>query len=392
MTRLHRQGAAPWPGSAVLTDAFTWLTAWLSGSARAPAAGTRRGLARLIAPAAVLVIFALVPAASLEIPWILPGSVDVVNSAGTMAVLGLCFVFGGLALAFDLLFGYTGLLSFGLVLYFAVGVYVPDIALSAWHWPVLPAVGAALGTGLVLALLLGPLSLRARGIAFAMVTLAFAQAGYYLIEDNPHGLTGGDTGLVLTTTRLPAFLVGVASTRYLYWLALAFMAGAYTVTWLATESVTGRVWLAVRESERRAEALGLSPFPFKLASFVISSLIATAGGVVYVLLVGTAAPDSVASTTVTVSVLVMVVLGGAGTRWGAVVGAVVYVYLQQWLLKVAAEPSFTSLPAPLRVPLSQPSFLLGGVFILFILFAPGGIAGLAYRARAALARRSGAGR
>jgi branched-chain amino acid transport system permease protein len=102
----------------------------------------------------------------------------------------------------------------------------------------------------------------------------------------------------------------------------------------------------------------------------------------YLLLVGTASPDSVASTTVTVSILVMVVLGGAGTRWGAVTGAMVYVYLQQYLLKVAAEPSFASLPAVLRVPLSQPDFLLGLIFVLFILFVPGGLSGLRVRRRA----------
>jgi branched-chain amino acid transport system permease protein len=116
---------------------------------------------------------------------------------------------------------------------------------------------------------------------------------------------------------------------------------------------------------------------------VLSSFIATAGGVVYLLVVGTTAPNSVASVTVTVTILVMVVLGGAGTGWGAVVGAVTYVYLQQYLLKVAAEPSFGSLPAVLRTPLSQPDFLLGVIFILFILFAPGGIAGLLARTRAA---------
>jgi branched-chain amino acid transport system permease protein len=179
-------------------------------------------------------------------------------------------------------------------------------------------------------------------------------------------------------------LAGVVSTRNLYWLALAFLVAAYGLTWLTTTSQTGRVFLAIRESERRTAVLGLSPFPFKLASFVISSLIATVGGMVYLILVGTAAPDSVASTTVTVSILVMVVLGGAGTRWGAALGAMIYVYLQQYLLKIAAEPSFTSLPAALRVPLSQPGFLLGAIFILFILFAPGGIAGLVSRARLAL--------
>ncbi|HTX84993.1 MAG TPA: branched-chain amino acid ABC transporter permease [Streptosporangiaceae bacterium] len=344
-------------------------------------AGTRRGGGRIgvIVTGCVLAILAVLPLVTLQIPWILPGPVDVLNSAGTLEVLGLCFVFAGVAAGFDLLIGFTGLLSFGQVLYFATGVYVLDAALSVWHWALLPAAALTMAVGGVLAVLLGSISLKARGIAFAMVTLAFAQAGYYLIEDNPHGLTGGDSGLVMSTSRLPAFLVGVASTRSLYWLTLAFLVAAYGITWLATESVTGQVFLAIRESERRTEVLGLRPFPFKLASFVISSLIATAGGMVYLLLVGTAAPDAVASTTVTVSILVMVVLGGLGTRWGAVIGAIVYVYLQQYLLKIAAEPSFATLPAVLRVPLSQPDFLLGAIFIAFILFAPGGIAGLARR-------------
>jgi len=267
------------------------------------------------------------------------------------------------------------------VLYFAEGAYVLDIALTRWHWALLPSLALTAGVGLVLALVLGSLSLRVNGIAFAMVTLAFAQAMYYLIEDNPHGLTGGDTGLAMATARVPALLLGVENTRNLYWLALAFLLVVYAVVWLATESVTGRVWMAIRENEARMEVLGVRSFPFKLLSVVLSSLIATGGGAVYLLLIGTVTPGAVASTTVTISILVMVVLGGAGTRWGAVAGAIVYVYLQQYLLKVAAEPSFASLPGVLRVPLSQPEFLLGTIFIVFILFAPGGIAGLAERLR-----------
>lgn len=334
-----------------------------------------------LAVVALLALAAVLPFCALIVPWVLPGPQDVLNSAGTLDVLALCFVFAAVALGYDVAFGFTGLLSFGQVLYFAIGAYLLDIALSVWNWPLLPAIGLTLAAGLVLGLLLGAISLRGTGIAFAMVTLAFAQAGYYLIEDNPHGLTGGDTGLVMTTTRLPGWLVGVASTRDLYWLALVFLVAVYAIVWLVTGSETGRVWLAIRESERRAEVLGYRPFGFKLASFLLSSLIATAGGIVYLLVVGTAAPSAVAATTVTVSILVMVVLGGGGTRWGAVAGAIVYVYLQQYLLKIAAEPSFASLPAPLRVPLSQPDFLLGAIFVLFILFAPGGIAGLAARLR-----------
>ena len=324
---------------------------------------------------------ALLPFLGVRVPWILPGPVDVVDSAGTLVVLGLGFVFASVALGFDVLFGSTGLLSFGQVLYFAAGVYVFDVALSGWHWPLVPAIAVTLAAGFALSIGLGALSLRVRGIAFAMVTLAFAQAGYYLIEDNPHNLTGGDTGLVMATTRLPAQLVGVASTRNLYWLALAFLVVVYLVIRQASESEAGRTWLAIRESEQRAEVLGIKPYPYKLASFVISSVTATAAGMMYLLLVGTASPAATAATSVTVSILVMVVLGGLGTRWGAVAGAMVYVYLQQYLLKIAAEPSFGSLPAALRVPLSQPDFLLGVIFVLFVLFAPTGLAGIALRGK-----------
>ncbi len=381
--------AGPPAGPAAARRPGTRVLARLPGRVPARPPRSRPSRAGLAGLAVAVAVAALIPLAGVQIGGILPGPVDVLNSPGTLQVLGLCLVFGGVALGFDLLFGFTGLLSFGQVLYFATGVYGLDIALSDWHWPLLPALVVTAVAGGVLALVLGAVSLRVRGIAFAMVTLAFAQAGYYLAEDNPHGLTGGDTGLVLATTRLPAALVGVANTRNVYWLALVFLVAAYALVWLATESVTGRVWLAIRESERRAETLGLRPFRFKLASFVLSSLLATAGGMVYLLLVGTAAPDSVASLTVTVSVLVMVVLGGVGSRWGAVLGAIVYVYLQQYLLKIAAEPSFASLPAPLRVPLSQPQFLLGAIFILFVLFAPGGLAEVAARARRHLAGRHG---
>ena len=355
---------------------------------RPPAGPPAASRGRRVAALVLVVMFAAIPFAGLTVPWVLPGPVDVLNSTGTLDVLGLGFVFAAVALGYDVLFGFTGLLSFGQVLYFALGAYGLDITLSVWNWPLLPAILATLAAGLVLALVLGAISLRGRGIAFAMVTLAFAQAGYYLIEDNPHNLTSGDTGLVMSTGRLPGILVGVASTRNLYWLALAFLIVVYAVVWLATRSQTGAVWLAIRENERRAEVLGFRPFGFKLASFVLSSLIATAAGMVYLLLVGTASPDSVASTTVTVSILVMVVLGGAGTRWGAVAGAMVYVYLQQYLLKVAGEPSFATWPAVFRVPLSQPDFLLGVIFVLFILFAPGGLSGLAGR----VARRITTGR
>jgi len=332
--------------------------------------------------AVLLGLFIVLPFIGLHVPWVLPGTLDIVNSTGTLEVLALCFMFAGIAVGYDMMFGYTGRMSLGPVLYFAVGTYVFDIALTHWAWPLVPSLLLTFGVSLVLAVVLGAIALRVHGIAFAMVTLAFAQAFYFLVESNPHNLTGGDTGLSLTYTRLPSFLSGaVSNTRNLYWIALAFLVVACLIVWLVTESVTGHVFVAVRENELRLDVLGVRPYRFKLVSFVVSSLIATGGGIVYILVIGTAVPSVVASTTVTLSILIMVVLGGAGTRWGAVIGAIVYVYLQQYLDKVGAEPSFTRLPAVLRVPLSEPQFLLGAIFVLFVFFAPGGIAGLVLRRR-----------
>ncbi len=344
----------------------------------------RRGALAL----ALVALFALVPLIGVHLPWVLPSTVNVVNSTGTLEVLALCFIFAGVALGYDVIFGYTGLLSFGPVMYFATGVYVFDITLTHWNWPLVPALVTTFAVSLVLAVVFGAIALRVSGIAFAMVTLAFAQAFYYLVEDNPHGLTGGDTGLALYSSRLPEFMSGaVSNTRNLYWIALGFLVVSYAVVWLVTESATGHVFVAIRENERRLEVLGIHPFRYKLAAYTLSSLVATGGGVAYILLIGTAVPSAVASVTVTLSILIMVVLGGAGTRWGAVTGAMLYVYLQQYLLKVAAEPSFATLPAVLRVPLSQPQFLLGAIFVLFVIFVPGGLAGVVTRRRLRSAAR-----
>lgn len=366
---LHSPDASP-TQDALATG---WLKRLQGAAARS---GHRRrwvGRALLLLGLAVCVG---IPFAGWSLPWLVPGQAAAFDSPGNLAVIGLAFIFAGVALGYDLLFGVTGLLSFGPILYFALGVYVVDIAMSDLGWSLGAAVGLTLAVTLVVALVLGAICLRVGGIAFAMVTLAFAQAGYYLLEDNPHGLTGGDSGLVLTTTHLPGLLVGVLNTQNLYFLCLGFMVAAYALVWLTTESVTGQVLLAIRDNERRATVLGVRVFPYKLLAFVLSSLIASAGGVCYILLIGTASPTAVASLTLTVSILVMVVLGGSGSRGGVVLGAIGYIYLQQYLLKLSGEPFFTSLPAPLRIPLSQPQFILGAVFILFVIFLPGGIAQL----------------
>jgi len=325
---------------------------------------------RIVVPVVLLVALALVPKLTLDIPYVFKSSI---NTPGTLQLLALCLLFGGLAMTYDLLFGFTGLLSFGHALYFAVGVYLVAIALTKWHWTFAEGLAFTALVGIVLPLVLGAVSLRVGGIAFAMVTLAFAQAGSILAFKNPHGWTGGEEGLGTDYTKLPAGLVGIFNTKHLYWLALGYLAVVFAVVQWAVSSSPGHIWQAIRENELRVEVLGLRPYAYKLMSFVLASFLATVGGVVYVLLLGGATPD-VTSAKFTLTLLVMVVIGGTGTRWGALVGGVLYTWANQRLGDASSSHAVSSLPHVLRTPLEQPLFVLGVLFILVVFFVPGGLA------------------
>jgi branched-chain amino acid transport system permease protein len=324
---------------------------------------------RVAVPVAVLVALALVPKFAIDIPYVFKGGL---NTPGTLQLLALCLVFGGLALTYDLLFGFTGLLSFGHALYFATGVYVACIAITKWHWGFVPALAFTALIGVLLPLALGAVSLRVGGIAFAMVTLAFAQAGSILAFKNPYGWTGGEEGLGTDYTKLPDAFVGIFNTKNLYWLALGYAAVVFVIVQWAVDSSPGRVWRAIRENELRVEVLGLRPYAFKLMSFVLASFLATAGGVVYLLLLGGATTD-VTGANFTLTLLVMVVIGGTGTRWGALVGGILYTYANQRLGDASSSHAVSRLPSVLRTPLEQPLFVLGVLFILVVFFVPGGL-------------------
>jgi branched-chain amino acid transport system permease protein len=338
---------------------------------------SRRALADFAFPALVFVALAFVPKVGLDIPKLFEGAI---SEPGTLQLLALCLVFGGIAMTYDLLFGYTGLLSFGHALYVAVGAYLANIALTIWHWSFVEAIAFTAAVGIVLPLVLGYVSLRVGGIAFAMVTLAFAQAGSILVHKNPHRWTHGEEGLGTDYHKLPAAFVGIFNTKNLYWLALAYAAAVFFIVRWSVESPPGRVWQAIRENELRVEVLGLRPRAYKLMAFVLSSFLATAGGVVYLLLLGGSNPN-VTTATFTLSLLLMVVIGGAGSRWGALLGGVLYTYLDNRLGALGDSSTVQSLPGVLRTPLSQPLFLLGTIFVLIVFFLPGGLAGIAARGR-----------
>ena len=337
----------------------------------------RRGwrVLRPWAPLLGLVVFAVLPYSTLRVPGVFDGAL---YQPGTLQLLAICLVFGGLAASYDLLFGRTGMLSFGHALYFAAGVYGTDILVTRVGLPLWQAGLLTLTGGAVLAALLGAVALRTAGIAFAMVTLAFAQVGAILVARDFGGLTGGEEGLPLDVSELPGVLVGVANTVNLYWLALAYLLVVVFVVQRVSASPTGRVLAGLRDDERRIGVLGLDPYRFKLLAFILASVLACGGGVVYCLLVGGASPH-VTSSDLTLSLLVMVVLGGPGTRWGPVLGGFLYTYLDHRLTAFGASPTVRGLPGVLRGPLSQPLFVLGTVFILAVYFFPGGLAGLTTR-------------
>jgi branched-chain amino acid transport system permease protein len=326
---------------------------------------------RLVVPIGLLVLLAFVPRLGIDVPGVFA---EPLSSPGTLQLLALCLVFGGVAVSYDLLFGTTGLLSFGHALYFAVGVYVAAIAMTRWGWGFWPSVAFTALVGLILPLVLGAVSLRVGGIAFAMVTLAFAQAGSILAFKNPYGWTGGEEGFGTDYHKLPDGLVGIFNTKHLYWVALGFAAVVFAVVQWAVHSSPGHVWQAIRENELRVSVLGLHTHPYKLLAFVLSSFLCAAGGVVYLLLQGGASPG-VTTANFTLTLLVMVVIGGAGTTWGALIGGALYTLLDQRLGALGDTSQVQGLPDVVRIPLSEPLFILGVLFILVVFLLPGGIAG-----------------
>jgi branched-chain amino acid transport system permease protein len=333
--------------------------------------GPERRPVRRWAIAGVLVALAVaLPYIPLRIPVLFDGPV---NGPGALHLLSLMFVMAAIAMTYDLLFGFTGLLSFGHHLYVAIGMYTTVVVLGATDAGLGAVVLAVLVLGLVAPLLLGTICLRVSGIAFAMVTLAFAQAGAIFVVRDPFRITGGELGRAIAYQKLPEPLVGVFNAPYRYWLALALLVLVVVAVRWALASRPGRVWPAIRDNEPRVAVLGLRPYTFKLQVFVLSSFLATLAGAVYAVVVGGAHAE-VTHATFVLALLVMAVLGGTGRPYGALVGGLVYTYLVHRL--GALSSAVQDLPAAVRAPLMEPLLILGTLFVLLVLFLPGGLVSL----------------
>lgn len=292
------------------------------------------------------------------------------------AQLGLpteVFIFAIFALTYDLIFGFTGLISFGQALFVGTGAYALTIAMTSNHAPLWLAFAVVLLASIILSSITGLLALRTRGVYFAMVTLAFAQAAFTLAESNVGGLTGGENGLQMVGA--PSWLTAPGNEAHFYYVALAALVVTFLLLRLLVISPAGRVWQAIRENEQRALLLGYRPFAYKLLSYVISGMICSLGGGLYALYVGAVSTDRFSADT-TIGLLLMVIIGGAGSLWGSIIGAAIIRYLNYYLSIFSTSSFVGHLPSWLQGTLGQPLLIFGIIYLLLVYFFPQGIAGL----------------
>ena len=328
----------------------------------------------------ILIILALALA-----PFLFPGA-KALNVAAKTCVMIL------LVASYDLLLGYAGIVSFAHVMFFGVGAYGVGLMLYALgaSWGALMAgliVAAALS--LTLALAIGLFSLRVQSIFFAMVTLAVAYA-FNVLASQLSGLTGGEDGRSFKVpevlqpgfTLVPDKVFGVAITGKIltYYLVFAVVAVAFLVLLRVVNSPFGRVLQAIRENPFRAEALGYRTVFHRTLATCISALGATLAGALFSLWLRYVGPDTALSFSIQVDVLVMVVVGGMGSLYGAIIGAALFVFAESYLQDVMAGLSQAAAAAslPLLPALFHPDrwlLWLGLAFVLAVYFAPTGIVG-----------------
>ena len=297
-----------------------------------------------------------------------------------------------LVASYDLLLGYTGVVSFAHVMFFGVGAYGVGLMLytvgASWGALLLGLVAAA-ALSLALALAIGLFSLRVQSIFFAMVTLAVAYA-FNVLASQLSWLTGGEDGrsFKVPDALQPAFrlvpdkVFGVAISGKIlsYYLVFAVVVIAFLVLLRVVNSPFGRVLQAIRENPFRAEALGYRIVFHRTLATCISALGATLAGGLFALWLRYVGPDTALSFSIQVDVLVMVVVGGMGSLYGAIIGAALFVFAESYLQDVMA--ALSQVAADARLPL-LPALLhpdrwllwLGLAFVLAVYFAPSGIVG-----------------
>jgi len=274
------------------------------------------------------------------------------------------------ALSLDLIVGYTGLVSFGHAAFFGIGAYTLGLLTPKYEaaslWVTLPAAMLAAGAA---ALVVGALAVRVRGVYFIMVTLAFAQMFYFIFHDTRLGR--GSDGISMNFKPV-ATLAGsspfdLGNTTHVYYFVFASMVAVFAFLRIVLRSPFGHALMGIRSNEQRMRSLGFPVYFYKLASFTIAGAIAGLSGYLSAMQFGFVNPDLL-SWHQSGNVLLMLILGGVGTLYGAIVGAFAFVALTE---------VFQSLTRHWQL-------LFGGAIVLLVVFLPGGLASVATRFRRTL--------
>jgi len=308
-----------------------------------------------------LVLHLLVVAALVGADWVL--------SVYHQDVLARILVLAVFAMGYNLLFGYVGLLSLGHAMFFSAGLY--GAGLSVYHLGWSPPAGFAvgIGCGLVLALAAGALALRTTGVAFMIVTMMFAQV-FYLATLYFGEWTRGDEGIVLQQASrvmdIGDLHVDLTNPTTRYFAAVGLFTIVLFITLLIVRSAHGRVLVAIRENEERTKMLGYNSFANKLTAVVVSGTISAAAGAAYALLFGYVGA-TFASVQYSILPLLWVLLGGASTTLGPLLGTLLMYYL--------VDISSTLLTRALPDWNLSHLGVVGLALIALVLFFPKGILG-----------------
>ena len=325
-------------------------------------------------------------------PFLFPG-VKALNVAAKV------LIFVVLVASFDLLLGYTGIVSFAHTMFFGIGAYGVAIASGKLGpgWGALAlGLGAALLVSLVLSLAIGLFSLRVRAIFFAMITLAVA-AAFQTLASQLSDWTGGEDGL---TFKMPEWLspsfepfeneifgILIDGRIISYYLLFAVAVVLVLMLLRIVNSPFGRVLQAIRENEFRAEAIGYRVVVYRTTSSVLSALFACVAGAMLAVWLRYNGPDTTLSFEIMMDCLLIVVIGGMGTIYGAVIGSVIFLIAQSYLQDLLRLGSEASVSLPWLSALLSPDrwlLWLGLLFVLSVYYFPTGVVG---RLRAAAARK-----
>jgi branched-chain amino acid transport system permease protein len=316
-------------------------------------------------------------------PFLFPGT----RSLDTAARICIFIV---LVASYDLLLGYGGIVSFAHTMFFGIGAYGVAIALVTMG-PSFGAIAVGAASGVVVATLLavaiGLFSLRVKAIFFAMVTLAVASAFAVLVSQLP-ALTGGEDGLTYQIPRAltpafrlldePVFGVRITGRILAYYLVFFSALVLFLLLLRIVNSPFGRVLQAIRENAFRAEAIGYRVVLYRTGATALSAALAALAGVLLAIWLRYTGPATTLSLEIMIDILLMVVIGGMGTMYGAVIGATLFLLAQSYLQNLMGAASEATSALPLVPHLLHPDrwlLWLGVLFIMSVYFFPTGIVG-----------------